>query len=153
MTTEEIWRPNAVARLAGWTVVAIGVPFTIGVWVWALWRLINGRPEDLLVGLAILLIAGLPALLSWRLALHPYIKLTPSGVEVRNPLRYRMLPWSDIARAGNGYYGVRISTSRDEAITAWAVQKSNAAAWLRKRTRSDELVNEINLRARGKIGS
>jgi hypothetical protein len=38
-----------------------------------------------------------------------------------------------------GYHGLEITTRQGDVAVAWAVQKSNLARWLKRRTRADDV--------------
>jgi hypothetical protein len=79
----------------------------------------------------------------WRWAFVPFLTLTPDAVFIQNRLTSRSVPYSEISDVRGGYYGLRLRTKSGEVVTAWAVQKSNAASRLHKRTRADEVASAI----------
>jgi hypothetical protein len=58
------------------------------------------------------------------------------------------VPYRDIALVGVSYAGLTIRRgSGGRLVVAWAVQKSNIARWLHRRTRADEVADVIRARA------
>jgi hypothetical protein len=101
-----------------------------------------GQFADAATALAYAAMFGVPFFLGgWRYGLHPRIVADDSGVLVRNAWRDCFVPWSEVCDARAGYTGITIATSTRGVVTAWAVQKSNLAGWLHRRTRADDVAN------------
>lgn len=99
---------------------------------------VNGEPGIVLVAL----VGGHPLLLVSVLgALRPFISADTEGVHVQNPVRRHNLSWEEIREVVPGYHGLEIMTREDEMVIAWAVQKSNLAGWLSRRTRADDVAD------------
>ena len=60
------------------------------------------------------------------------------GVFARHTVDY-----DSIRLARPGMYGLRIETTDQGAVTAWAVQKSKFAEWTHRHTRADNVADEI----------
>lgn len=70
--------------------------------------------------------------------LRPYISASLSALVIQNPFTHREVAWEDVVDIAATYHGLEIVTHH-ETVTAWAVQKSNIAQWLSRRTRADEI--------------
>lgn len=136
----QIWRVTpagrviAVVVVLGFVVVAAGV--TVG----------GTSP-----GIAVILWCATVAIGigAWRWAFVPYVALTPDGVVVQNMFDRVEVPYPDIALVGVSYAGLTIRRgSGGRLVVAWAVQKSNFARWMRRRTRADDVADAIRARAR-----
>jgi hypothetical protein len=79
----------------------------------------------------------------WRWYIVPYVALTPERVVVRGVFARHTVDYDAIRLARPGSHGVRIETTSQGAVTAWAVQKSKFAEWTHQRTRADEVATEI----------
>jgi hypothetical protein len=91
------------------------------------------------------------ALFAWRGALHPFVRADDTELTVRNPLGTHRLPWKEVEGATPGYSGVTVYRRNGAPVTAWAVQKSNLAAWRNKQTRADALCDYVNSRTAGSL--
>lgn len=138
------WRPNKAARGFCWIVVALSGSGFSASWVWGFISIVEGDFRDFGFAALASVFCALPAAIAWRWGLHPLVRITAEGVLVRNPFRARFMNWDAIARAEAGYSGVTIHDRDGGSMTAWAVQKSNTATWLKRRVRADELVDAIN---------
>jgi Bacterial PH domain len=92
------------------------------------------------------LVCLLVLVLVWRCFLTPYVELTADRVVVRGPLDRREVRYEEIREVRSGMYGLRIQTATEGRVVAWAVQKSKLAEWAGRRTRSDELAEQIEAR-------
>lgn len=130
----QVWRVDEPVRRLAVTVsvlfvvialgsTAIGVSAVGSVVMWAL---------AILVGLAV-----------WRWYMVPYVAVTSDGVVVRGVFARRTVDYDAIRLARPGLYGVRIETTDQGTVTAWAVQKSKFAEWTHRRTRADGVVAAI----------
>ena len=79
----------------------------------------------------------------WRCYLVPYIALRSDCVEVQGAFTRRSVRYSDIRHVRPGLYGVRIETTKQGDVVAWAVQKSTISEWFHRDTRADVVVAEI----------
>jgi len=97
---------------------------------------------------AAVLVVGLAAV--WRFAFWPALTLTGTDVVVRNPWGTRRVPLGDVAGTGGAYAGLSIRRRSGGAVTAWAVQKPNAAKWSGKTSRADEVAAAV-MAAAGRV--
>lgn len=88
-------------------------------------------------------LALLVTLSVWRWYMVPYVAVTPEALVVRGVFSRRTVDYDAIRRARPGLYGVRIETTDQGSVTAWAVQKSKFAEWTHRHTRADDVVAEI----------
>ena len=75
-------------------------------------------------------------------------------VSVVNAFHTYRLAWNEIAEFTNpGYFGIEIVLRNGRKVIAAGIEKSNAARWARRRTRADDVVDELNnlLRERGAL--
>ncbi len=93
-------------------------------------------------------LVGIAAGALWCLAYRPRLTLTATTIEVQNPLRSRSYALCGFSGASPGYAGIELERRDGEKVTAWAVQKSNIAGWLRRRTRADLVTDTIETRIR-----
>lgn len=82
------------------------------------------------------------AVAMWRCGLHARIEATPEGLVVRNPVRTRRVPWAEVVDVQPSYSGLDITGSAG-TVTAWAVQQANISEWLRRRSRSVVVAEQI----------
>lgn len=124
----QTWR---VSRLGRFGVIALAPLF--GVLVWLLWG-------NVLVSF----LAVLGALVGWwKFAWRPAVVLAGAEVIVRNPNVSRRIDIRDVVHVEPGYGGLTITTSTNERVVAWAVQKSNFAKWTGRHTRADDVATSI----------
>jgi hypothetical protein len=76
-------------------------------------------------------------------SLRPRITLTATELIIRNPLRSRRIQLTELSSVQGGWGGLKIKTSSGDVVVAWAVQKSRYAQWSHKRTRADDIADEI----------
>jgi hypothetical protein len=88
------------------------------------------------------------AFAGYRFGVVPLIAATATGIRVRNPLRRHEIAWRDLDHVAPTYFGLRIKRVDGRIITAWAVQKSNLSTWTKRRTRADEVADEMNRASR-----
>jgi Bacterial PH domain len=132
--TGEVWRVDEpVRRLAvavtvlfvlialGATAIGLSVAGSVVMWV-----------------LAVLVVLSV-----WRWYMVPYVAVTPDCVVVRGVFARRTVDYDAIRLARPGLYGVRIETTDQGTVTAWAVQKSKFSEWTHRRTRADNVVAQI----------
>jgi hypothetical protein len=137
------WRVNPIGRtVCGlMAVFFIGIP-TAGVVAW----LSEGHAG---IGLLLALIeCPLVAVGLWRGGVRASLTLTEQELLIKNPIRTYRVPLIDVTSATPGYSGIVITTSSDENVCAWAVQKSNIADWSGWRTRADDVAAVISEAAR-----
>lgn len=91
----------------------------------------------IIFGLAVLVL-----FFGWRLALHPRLVLQGDEVQVVNPFHRHRLDLSDITLIRPGGDGLLVA-SADEEIEAWCVQKSTAASKSGRRTRADQVCDQL----------
>jgi hypothetical protein len=130
-----VWRVRPAGRGAAVCVVILWLGLDVGVTVG-----LGLGAGAVMIWAALVLVA----VLAWRLAFVPYISVSSSCIVVQNPFRRVTVRYAEIGQVQGGYYGLVLRLKNGGAITAWAVQKSNAARWLRKRTRADEIAEAIS---------
>ena len=135
MNDARVWNVSLPGRIATTAVLAVFVAYAFS----------GGDPA---IG-AGALVAGV--IVVWFLAFWPAVILTRTDVVVRNPWGYRRVPLSEVAGAGGGYAGLAIRLRSGGSVTAWALQKSNAAKWSGRATRSDEAAEAIMAAARAAV--
>jgi hypothetical protein len=79
-------------------------------------------------------------------AFVPYIALTETAVVIQNRMSSARIDYREIASAHSGDAGITIVRRDGTRVNGWAVQKSNAAKWTNKTTRSDQVVAAITSR-------
>jgi len=136
---DQIWRVRLAGRVVapvlcvgGWSALAIGM--TIG----------GGVPVVTIA--TVWCIAPVVAAAVWRFAFVPRIVLGTGSVTVYNPILHTSIDYADIETATPGYSGLTIVGRNGRRVSAWAVQKSNAARWVHKQTRADEVAQAIMAR-------
>jgi hypothetical protein len=130
---ERIWRPHGLGRAMAWVYIVVFALAVVGGTVLAA---VAGEPGLLVVALA----GGLPLLMvSVFGALRPYVCASQQGLQVQNPITRVDLSWAEITQVRPGYHGLEITTRDGDVAVAWAVQKSNWARWLKRRTRADDV--------------
>ena len=157
---DRLWRPSLPARAGAWAMVVLGLMAA----ALALASAASGDRREaagplFLAGSGLLFAAG-----AWRWGLHPHLAATAPGIDVRNPLRSVLVPWSDVEGVVPGSGGIIVlrrpsplgqhatvtSVGLAEAghVKAWAVQKSSWAHWFGRRVRAEEVAHELAQRAR-----
>jgi ribosomal protein S18 acetylase RimI-like enzyme len=135
--TRRVWRVSSGALVAVWVFVvlaALGVPMLAFLTWW--------RSGELLIAVFLLVLAVAALLYGWRFGLHPRLIATPAGVEVVNPGRRSGIEWDELTVIAPGENGLVLGTE-DARTEAWCVQKSKTATRKGRRTRSDEIVAEL----------
>jgi hypothetical protein len=89
---------------------------------------------------------GLMDYLVWRSLFVLFVALMPDELSVQNRIASTTVPYSDISDVSGGFNGLRITLKHGAIVTAWAVQKSNAARWLGTQTRADDVGDAIMAR-------
>jgi Bacterial PH domain len=90
---------------------------------------------------------GITYLLFARVLLRPRIVVGDDGVTVVNFVgKARRAEWQDIGAfsVGAGYFGISIHLKNGGVLIANAVRRSNLMSWLRRPTRADHVVAELN---------
>lgn len=146
--TEQVWTPRPLARAAALVFVAVGVLGALSGVVSAVVLAAQARAGDAATGIDVAMLCAPLAVAGWRLGLHPLIATGPEGVTIRNPVATTFVPWSDIQRCTPGYSGITIVRRDGSRVVAWAVQKSNAARWLNRRVRADDVADHLESRSR-----
>ena len=100
-------------------------------------------PGTLCLWLLVLLIL----LTVWRWYLLPYIGLAHDALVVQGAFVQRSARYADIRDARPGMYGLRIETTGEGSMRAWAVQKSQLSEWRGRDTLADIIAAEIMVRA------
>jgi hypothetical protein len=140
------WRPILIARLLGWGIL-LGYPAAVVAVMASVW---NDPAERRAAAATMAVFLPMP-LFAWRGALHPYVRADDVLLTIRNPLATHRVSFAEIEGATPGYNGVTVHRRDGTAVTAWAVQKSNLAAWRDKHTRADELCDYVNARTGGAL--
>jgi hypothetical protein len=93
-------------------------------------------------------IYGVFALLTIRVLVYPRLILGGEVITVVNPIVTRHVKWTDIDAFDitTSYSGLAIHLTDGSTLIAMAVTKSNLMMWLRRQTRADEIVAELNER-------
>ncbi|MCW6009847.1 PH domain-containing protein [Micromonospora sp. CPCC 205371] len=128
----QIWRVSLVGRIGALVVPVVG---GLGGWL-------AGGP----LGATVLGLLGLGAW--WRWAMWPAVELADDRIVVRNPLGTREVPLREVSEVATGYGGLTIVTRDRQRVVAWAVQKSNAATWMKREVRADRVAAAIRAAAR-----
>jgi hypothetical protein len=127
----QVWKVSPLGRVAVPVFVAVIVAIDF----------VSGNPVE---GVAALVVG---AAIAWLFAFWPALILTETEVIARNPWGTRRVPLEDVAGIGGAYAGLSIKRHSGGSVTAWAVQKSNAAKWSGKATRADEVAAAITAAA------
>jgi Bacterial PH domain len=137
-----VWRPGRWAQVGAWALGLVGVLVSVA-------GLVSAVGGEVRTGLVAAAVFGLFPLFAWRWGTHPRLATSAEGVVVRNPLRTTVVPWADVERCEPSSLGLVIErrAGTGKPVVAWAVQKSNLAGWLRRRTRADEVAAAIEERA------
>ncbi|MFG1681378.1 hypothetical protein ACGFNP_14540 [Nonomuraea sp. NPDC049269] len=144
----QVWRVGYAGRIAGvlGTVVFAGlmVAFAaIGVQM-----AVSG---DAFIGVLSLIgvcpLIGAAGVRCWLLGVRPNITLTEDSVVVRNPYKTYRVSLAEISMVSGGYHGLCFTLTDGRQIVAWAVQKSNIARWLGRRTRADGVTERLLMAA------
>jgi len=131
------WRVSLLGRLGAILALTVVVGIALAITVAA----------GLNVGTSFLwLWAAAGAVGVWRWAYVPKISLVEDGVDVRNRVSTRFVPYGQIDSATPGWGGIRLRTKSGETVVMFAVQKANASNWLHRRTRADVVCEEIMIR-------
>jgi hypothetical protein len=88
----------------------------------------------------------------YRFFVYSRIIVSPTGLEVRNPLRTYDIGWIDVESISMTSEGLIISTRSGEGIRAWAVQKAEILIMTGKRSRTDDLVDRMSATATAALG-
>jgi hypothetical protein len=100
---QDRWRPSLPARAGAWAFVVVGlVTAALGSASAVLGSDRRGTAGPLFLAASGLLLAAV----AWRWGLHPYLAATVPGIEIRNPLRWVLVPWSDVEGVVPGYSGI-----------------------------------------------
>lgn len=78
-----------------------------------------------------------------RFTLYPSLEATRTGLTVRNPMFTKTIPWDKVKEISPGYSGLQIQVHGASAVTVWCVQKNNWDMARGRRTRADEVIEEI----------
>jgi hypothetical protein len=135
---EKRWRVSLAGRLAGWTLVILGVATPVVATSYA-FATQGWSGAGALFSFAF----GLLAVGGWRGGLVPQVAATEAGVEIVNPLRRFLVAWTDVADITPGYFGLVIRRRSQKPVVAWAVQKANVSTWTAKHTRADDVAEEL----------
>ena len=143
-STRKVWRcaPSTIGLvLALMVVIGIAVP-TAAVISLLLGVTAFGGQQVL-----VLSILGLLALLTlvfgWRLSLHPRLIVDGDQLNVVNPFRRSTFDLADVTLLTPGGDGLIVGTV-DGAAEAWCVQKPTRALRIGRRTRADEVCDELS---------
>lgn len=138
----KVWR-TTVWQKALWVVVAIA-----SVGLGASIVSIAASEGAWLEGLALVVAFFVaPVAFGLRYAFRARVALTDPELVVITTLSAHHVPWSEVEAAVPTDSGLRIYLKGGHSILAGAVQKSNLSVWLGRRTRADELADEISRRS------
>lgn len=146
LARDQRWRVSQPGRVVAWFSLVVCAVLALGC-IGGLILGSAGRPE---LAFFVALFTAL-AIFAWRAGLHPSLALRGGELVVANPIRTRQIPVHDIVGVVPGYSGLVISYRDQGAVrftAAWAVQKANVSAWMKRRTRSDEVAAAILSAAR-----
>jgi hypothetical protein len=127
------WRTSGLARAFGWVACPLLGLLAVGSLVAAVWPDVG---QDRTAMAALAAAAAAAAVVTWRCALHPRLTAGPDGLVVVNPWHTLVVPWADVAGVAPGYSGIEIARRSGRTVVAWAVQQSNMATWMGRRTRA-----------------
>lgn len=135
------WRSRLLSRL-GLGVAALGL---LGVPVVMVAMLAAGPLEPEAIGWTFaIVVLTLPGVVAFILAaVRPRVCAGTSALKVRNLVATHHVPWEEVLQAEPGYYGIIIRRRTEADVVAVAVQKSNMASWLGRRTRADLVAERI----------
>ncbi|MFI7440782.1 hypothetical protein [Nonomuraea indica] len=143
---QQVWRVSYTGRIAG----VLGALISTGVFIvlgWSGAYVAGGDGPDAFISALVLIGAGLlcgsAAVYCCLQSVRPCIMLTDDSVIVRNPYKTQHISLAGVARVSAGYDGICITMRDGSQIVAWAVQKSNLARWLGRRTRADAVVDRL----------
>ena len=131
------WRPRAIARVAGGLVVLLALLLAIG------FTVSPPSATGYVPAVVFWLMVPIVAFGVWRNAFVAHVACMPEGLRVRNASSEVVIPWAEIVSVKPTYWGLWITERDGRIVTARAVQKSNAATWLRRRTRADRIAATI----------
>jgi len=135
---DRTWRTTPLAR-GGSALVAVGLA-ALGV-VSAVLAVLDFTPSGLLLAVLCWAAAAVFVLVPFR----AFIRVDAAGVSYRNLFATRTVPWSQLRTCRAGYSGISLLRVDGSAANAFAVQKSNMAAWRHWKTRADEVCEVIEL--------
>lgn len=99
--------------------------------------LAEGAP---VLGASVVLATG--AFLYW-LYFRPFLALSSTELLIRNIFATRRIPISHLRGLEPGWGGIRLELADGSIRRVWAIQQWNLARWLRRRSRIDEVIDEI----------
>jgi Bacterial PH domain len=120
----------------GVAAVAAAAPVTAGVFLFSA----DPRTVDRVTGVMFVLGAAFGY---WLFAVRPRLTLRADRLVVQNPVRRHDIAMSAVLGARAGYSGIVIDVRPNRTVVAWAVQKSNLAGWLGRKTYADEVAARI----------
>jgi hypothetical protein len=100
---------------------------------------------ELVVGGVYAIIGGVTV---WIAVFRIAVRIEPTTLIIRNPLRTRVVEIADLIGAVPAYAGLQLTVRGGKRITVVAVQRHNLAIALRRQTRADRLGEELLARAR-----
>ena len=80
------------------------------------------------------------------LSFVPYIELRDNDMYIRNRVASTLVPYERVLSVRPGWGGVSITRDDGSTVVVWAVQKANISRILKRRTRADQLSDDIMLR-------
>lgn len=134
------WGVSTLARVTGWfftLLLALATLFT-------LLAVPDLSGDDRIAAIVGVPLGVISTLLIYRRSVYAHVTATEQGVLVANPLRRRLVAWSEIEGVSSGYYGLMIGRRSGWPVTAWAVQQSNLASWRGWQTRSVIIAETLN---------
>lgn len=141
MAAERIWRAHLALRAGA----ILAATILAGVSALMVWQIATGPWSGLGAGGLIAAFgAALTAAYLFRWGQRAGIVLDEDTLTVISAWKTYRIPLHDVLMVRGGYYGLEIKVrGRTFPITASAVQKSNWANWIGRRTRADEVADAI----------
>lgn len=127
---------NDAYPVLGWTFMIFALCCLSGAWA------VRGNLDD---GFIFVPLGILAVMFCWRGYIRPRIIADVGGVTVVNVLSTHVVPWSDIERfQAFDLLTVFLRPERGGQLAVWAVQAANAARLTGRRSRADDVADELN---------
>lgn len=139
-TVFHLWRVGHILRLFSYAIVAFAALICVGV-TYLVYDA-SGPFVALLPGAFLVILVGR----LWWTILRPKLIADESGlivVEGRKPTR---IDWADVYSAESGYFGTLITLRDGTEVFSRYPQRSNLSQWLKRRSDSDILAEQIEAR-------
>ncbi len=136
---------NGAYPVLGWTSMLVALCCLSGAWA------VRGNVDD---GFIFVPLSILAVLVCWRGYVRPRIVADVEGVTIVNVLTTHVVPWSDIERfQAFDLLTVFLLPERGGRIAVWAVQAANLARLAGRRSKADDVADELNALLRAANGS